>query len=161
MQPQMNRNTSYITLCNYYLTKNKQWRSSVCNYPWWFSICWTDGLTFNTWILWYVKKFMVNSMTARCFGWLKNKPPPSWGFVTDIHYLVFAKEHCTSWVNISAVVLPVQRTLLQNPRGLFTYKCANLSHAAVYFLERRGFLLAALPNKSYCSLFLQWCCHEP
>ncbi|MEE6525446.1 hypothetical protein FKM82_025458 [Ascaphus truei] len=39
--------------------------------------------------------------------------------------------------------------------GLFRCNFANLSRAAMFFLERRGFLLATLPNKPYLfSLFL-------
>ena len=42
---------------------------SCCTTQFWPSrSCWTDGITFNSRILWYAEEFVVNSMTAKCPG---------------------------------------------------------------------------------------------
>lgn len=48
----------------------------------------------------------------------------------------------------------VERTLFRSLVGFFGCQLANLSRAAVFFLERRGFVLGTLPNKLHLfSLF--------
>lgn len=83
--------------------------------------CWTDGLTSDSRMFWYTEDFMVKLVTTRCQIPVcakkkapKTSPPPlCWQLV-------------------------VQRTLLRFC-GLLRCSFADLSHAAMFFSDRRRF----------------------
>ena len=67
-------------------------------------------------------------------------------------YAVFGfhqTRRCALWPDISTLLSSVQRTLFQKSCGLFRCNFAHVSCAALFFLERRWFLLATVPNKLY------------
>ena len=57
------------------------------------------------------------------------------------------------WSNISTLVSSVQRTLFQKSWCLFRCNFTNLSCAAMFFLERRRFLLQPIQTIHTCSVF--------
>lgn len=109
---------------------------------------------------------MIGGSLTHCYNaevthsvvlWLQNEPKSSllhcrawqltWGVCVDMLRLAFVKRDCASRTNISTLVSPVQRTLLQKSFGLSRSTLAKPSHT--------GFLLATFPNKPYLfSLFL-------
>ena len=130
---------------------------------WWASFsfsCRTDGLTFDSRILWYPEEFMVDSMTARCPGpvaaeqaQMISPPPPclTVGMRCLCWYAAFGFLQtccCALWPNISTLVWSVQRTLFQKSSEI-----TNLSCAAMFFLERRGFLLQPFQTSHTWSVF--------
>ena len=113
-------------------------------------------------LLWYPEEFMVDSMTARCpdpvaaeQAQIISPPPPclTVGMRCLCWYAVFGFLQtccCALWPNISTLVWSVQRTLFQNSCGLFRCNFTNLGCAAMFFLERRGFLLSCIIPASLC-----------
>lgn len=76
-------------------------------------------------ILWYTKEFMTDSKTA---GPIHHRP------------------------DISTLASSVQRTLFRKSCVVFSCHFASLNCAAVFFIERRSFFFAVLPEitKGYC-----------
>ena len=91
--------------------------------------CQTDGLIFHSGVVWYTEEFMADSMTARC-------PGP----VADSWYEAFVLICCV-WFSSNI--------------WCHSLVSSNLSCAAMFFVEVRGFLLQFFQNKPHLfSLFL-------
>lgn len=91
--------------------------------------------------------------------WLQNEPKSWFPPLPCLYwYDVFGfcqMWHCVFWSNISTLVRSIQRKLFENSCGLFRCNYANLCCAAVFFYDRRGFLLAVLTNGLYFFSFLR------
>lgn len=83
---------------------------SCCKFQPSFS-CQIDGLTFDSWILWYTEEFMANSMTGKCPGPVAAKQahikPNAWrwynGVIADVSGFC-QTWHCVLWQNFSFFV---------------------------------------------------------
>lgn len=99
--------------------------------------CWTDGLTSDSRMFWYTEDFMVKLVTTRCQIPVcakkkapKISPPPlCWQLVRGENGECFFQTWCFA-------LWPF--TLLRFC-GLFRCSFADLSHAAMFFSDRRRF----------------------
>lgn len=123
--------------------------------------CWTDDLTFVSKIIWYTEKFTVTSMSVKSPGPVAAKISTNhhtstlyvWQFVCGVSANMLCFFVFSFLPNMSLCIMVKHLcfglTCPTDPRSLvacFRSNFANLNCAAVFFLGRRFFLLARLPN---------------